>query len=77
MTFKAVFVPGALDVVERAGLIDGMPFILMDDGSYDLNLNRFPAPVRAWARGRLTGQAFLVPKHTFSSGRAFQRATRG
>ncbi|WP_245331644.1 hypothetical protein [Bradyrhizobium sp. NAS80.1] len=33
--------PGALDVAERAGLIDGMPFILMDDGSYDLNLNRF------------------------------------
>ena len=34
-------VPGALDVGERAGLIDGMPFILMDDGSYDLHLNRF------------------------------------
>ncbi|MGD4318379.1 hypothetical protein QT621_28265, partial [Xanthomonas citri pv. citri] len=33
--------PGALDVGERAGLIDGMPFILMDDGSYDLHLNRF------------------------------------
>src|SRR6266851_9082147 len=33
--------PGALDVVERTGLIDGMPFILMDDGSYDLHLNHF------------------------------------
>ncbi|HXH46560.1 MAG TPA: hypothetical protein VNK51_22330 [Bradyrhizobium sp.] len=32
---------GALDVAERAALIEGMPLILMDDGSYDLHLNRF------------------------------------
>ena len=34
-------VAGALGTAERAGLIEGMPFILMDDGSYDLHLNRF------------------------------------
>jgi hypothetical protein len=39
--FAVNTVPGALDTAERAGLIDGMPFILMDDGSYDLDLNRF------------------------------------
>lgn len=33
--------PSALGSAERAGLIDGMPFVLMDDGSYDLHLNRF------------------------------------
>lgn len=33
--------PGAVDVAERVGLIDGMPLILMDDGSYDIHLNRF------------------------------------
>ena len=39
--FATNIASGALDIAERAGLIDGMPFILMDDGSYDLNLNRF------------------------------------
>ncbi|CEJ11280.1 Tyrosine recombinase XerC [bacterium YEK0313] len=62
--------PGALDVVERAGLIDGMPFILMDDGSYDLNLNRFfracpgmgarsPNTWRSYARDILVWARFL------------------
>ncbi len=62
--------PSALDVVERAGLIDGMPFILMDDGSYDLDLNRFfracpgmgarsPNTWRAYARDILVWARFL------------------
>ena len=63
-------VPGALDVAERAGLIDGMPFILMDDGSYDLHLNRFfcacpgmgarsPNTWRSYARDILVWARFL------------------
>lgn len=63
-------VPGALDVVERVGLIDGMPFILMDDGRYDLDLNRFfracpgmgvrsPNTWRSYARDILVWARFL------------------
>jgi len=66
-------VPGALDVVERAGLIEGMPFILMDDGSYDLDLNRFfracpgmgarsPNTWRAYARDILVWARFLAER---------------
>lgn len=65
--------PGALDTVERTGLIDGMPFILMDDGSYDLNLNRFfracpgmgarsPNTWRAYARDILVWARFLAER---------------
>ncbi|WP_245331108.1 tyrosine-type recombinase/integrase [Mesorhizobium sophorae] len=61
---------GALDIAERAGLIDGMPFILMDDGSYDPNLNRFfracpgvgarsPNTWRSYARDILVWARFL------------------
>ncbi len=66
-------VPGALDVGERAGLIDGMPFILMDDGSYDLHLNRFfracpgmgarsPNTWRSYARDILVWARFLCER---------------
>jgi len=62
--------PGALDAVERTGLIHGMPFILMDDGSYDLDLNRFlracptmgarsPNTWRSYARDILVWARFL------------------
>ncbi|MER8388788.1 site-specific integrase [Mesorhizobium sp. M1380] len=65
--------PGALDVAERAGLIDGMPFILTDDGSYDLNLNRFfracpgmgarsPNTWRSYARDILVWARFLAER---------------
>ena len=63
-------VRSALDVGERAGLIDGMPFILMDDGSYDLHFNRFfracpgmgarsPNTWRSYARDILVWARFL------------------
>ncbi|WP_439544040.1 tyrosine-type recombinase/integrase [Hyphomicrobium sp.] len=64
-------VPGALDVGERAGLIDGMPFILMDDGSYDLHLNRFfracpgmgaPNTWRSYAHDILVWARFLCER---------------
>lgn len=65
--------PGTLDVAERAGLIDGMPFILMDDGSYDLDLNRFfracpgmgarsPNTWRSYARDILVWARFLLER---------------
>ncbi|WP_208991477.1 tyrosine-type recombinase/integrase [Pannonibacter phragmitetus] len=65
--------PGALDAVERTGLIHGMPFILMDDGSYDLALNRFfracpamgarsPNTWRSYARDILVWARFLVER---------------
>ena len=68
-------VPQALPhaMVEAAmmgGLVDGMPFILDDDGAYDLDLNRFfrvcPTmgvrsmhSVKAYARDILTWLRFL------------------
>ena len=65
--------PGALDMAELAGLIDGMPFILMDDGSYDLDLNRFfracpsmgarsPNTWRSYARDILVWARFLTER---------------
>lgn len=65
--------PDALDVAEHAGLIDGMPFILMDDGSYDLDLNRFfracpgmgarsPNTWRSYARDILVWARFLAER---------------
>ena len=63
-------VAGALGTAERAGLIEGMPFILMGDGSYDLHLNRFfracpgmgarsPNTWRSYARDILVSARFL------------------
>ena len=65
--------PGTLDMAELAGLIDGMPFILMDDGSYDLDLNRFfracpsmgarsPNTWRSYARDILVWARFLTER---------------
>jgi len=56
--------------LECSDLIDGTPFILGDDGAYDLDLNRFfrecpgvgvrsPNSVRAYARDILTWMRFL------------------
>jgi site-specific recombinase XerD len=77
-------VSGALDVAERAGLIDGMPFILMDDGSYDLDLNRFfracpgmgarsPNTWRSYARDILVWARFLAERR---NGRTVWQADR-
>lgn len=76
--------PGALDAAERAGLIDGMPFILMDDGSYDLDLNRFfracpamgarsPNTWRSYARDILVWARFLAERR---SGKTVWKADR-
>jgi site-specific recombinase XerD len=65
--------PGALDMAKLAGLIDGMPFILMDDGSYDFDLNRFfracpsmgarsPNTWRSYARDILVWARFLAER---------------
>ena len=76
--------PGALDTAERAGLIDDMPFILMDDGSYDLDLNRFfracpamgarsPNTWRSYARDILVWARFL---HERRGGKTVWQADR-
>ena len=68
--FAVNIAPDALDTAERNGLIDGMPFILMDDGSYDLHINRFfracpamgarsPNTWRSYARDILVWARFL------------------
>jgi hypothetical protein len=33
--------PAMIEAAMAGGLVDGMPFILDDDGAYDINLNRF------------------------------------
>jgi hypothetical protein len=59
----------AIAAAENSGLVDGMPFILGDDGSYDHDLNRFfrACPtmgvrslnsLRAYARDISCGSAF-------------------
>ena len=71
--------PGALGSAERAGLIDGMPFILMDDGSYDLHLNRFfracpgmgarsPNTWRSYAQDILVWARFLCERRGGKTG---------
>ncbi|MER8472806.1 site-specific integrase [Mesorhizobium sp. M1328] len=76
--------PGVHDVVERAGLIDGMPFILADDGSYDRDLNRFfracpgmgarsPNTWRSYARDILVWARFLGERR---GGKTVWRADR-
>jgi len=64
-------VPQAMvEAAMMGGLVDGMPFILDDDGAYDLDLNRFfrACPtmgvrsmhsVKAYARDILTWLRFL------------------
>jgi site-specific recombinase XerD len=60
----------SVDDVDRVELVDGVPFILGEDGTYDLELNRFfrecPSmgvrslnSVRAYARDLLTWMRFL------------------
>ncbi|MER9647963.1 site-specific integrase [Mesorhizobium sp. M0199] len=71
-------------MVERAGLIDGMPFILADDGSYDRDLNRFfracpgmgarsPNTWRSYARDILVWARFLGERR---GGKTVWRADR-
>jgi len=61
----------AMAIANKAALSDGVPFILGDDGSYDVVLNRFfrscptmglrsPNSLRAYARDVLTWQRFLT-----------------
>jgi site-specific recombinase XerD len=63
----------AVDPGDRPELVDGTPFILDDDGSYDLQLNRFfrecptigvrsSNSVQAYARDLLTWLRFLVER---------------
>ena len=64
---------GMIDAVERTGLTDGMPFILGDEGTYDVDLNRFfracptmgvraPNSLEAYARDILTWLRFLAER---------------
>jgi site-specific recombinase XerD len=80
----AVPLPTAGDDAEALGLVDGVPFILGDDGSYDLALNRFfrecpsmgvrsPNSVKAYARDILTFMRFLDERR---SGKGLWRADR-
>lgn len=63
----------AIDTSDNPALVDGTPFIVGDDGSYDLDLNRFfrecpsmgvrsPNSVRAYARDILTWARFLAER---------------
>jgi site-specific recombinase XerD len=63
----------AVKAAETLGLVDGMPFILGDDGSYDHDLNRFfracptlgirsPNSLRAYGRDILTWVRFLAER---------------
>jgi Phage integrase, N-terminal SAM-like domain len=46
-------------VLARAGVDDGMPFVLGADGSYDLHLNRFLRELDSWgARSAHTREAY-------------------
>ena len=67
------FSPADIDPRDRPELVDGTPFILGDDGSYDLRLNRFfrecptigvrsANSVRAYARDLLTWIRFLAER---------------
>jgi hypothetical protein len=62
--------PAMMEAAMAGGLVDGMPFILDDDGAYDINLNRFfrACPtmgvrsmhsLKAYARDILTWLRFL------------------
>jgi len=66
----AALPPAMIEAAMAGGLVDGMPFILDDDGAYDINLNRFfrACPtmgvrsmhsVKAYARDILTWLRFL------------------
>lgn len=65
--------PSMIDAVERAGVADDIPFILGDDGTYDLDLNRFfracptmgvrtPNSLKSYARDILTWLRFLAER---------------
>ena len=67
------FWSAAVDTAGRPELVDGTPFILGDDGSYDLELNRFfrecptigvrsTNSVRAYARDLVTWARFLAER---------------
>jgi site-specific recombinase XerD len=64
------FSAAAIAAAEKAGLSEGLPFILDDDGSYDIELNRFfracptmgvrsPNSLRAYGRDLVVWMRFL------------------
>jgi site-specific recombinase XerD len=73
----ACTLPNDIESATRAGLVDGTPFVLGDDGVYDANLNRFfracatmgvrsPNSLMAYARDLVTWMRFLA-EHRFKS----------
>lgn len=55
-------------VLERAGIGDGIPFVLSPDGSYDVHLNRFVRELDSW------GAASTIPTVEWSASSAPNRA---
>ena len=78
------FSAAAIAAAEKAGLSEGMPFILDDDGRYDLELNRFfracptmgvrsPNSLRAYGRDLVVWMRFLRERR---DGKAVWQADR-